>query len=96
MKKLLKKAAAVTLTAAMAASLTACGGGSDADSSSKAAEGQDGEKIGRQEGRDAAQHGDVRLKGKSDPTGAEVLARRVARAAARGGRSGRSLSGSRV
>ena len=45
MKKLLKKAAAVTLTAAMAASLTACGGGSDADSSSKAAEGQDGEKI---------------------------------------------------
>lgn len=45
MRKLWKKAAAVTLTAAMAASLTACGGGSGADSGSEAAGGSDGEKI---------------------------------------------------
>lgn len=48
MRKLLKKAAAVTLTAAMAASLTACGGSGDGDAKETGeaqAAGEDGEKI---------------------------------------------------
>lgn len=49
MKKLLKKAAAVTLTAAMAASLTACGGGSGEEAAKGTGEaqeaGESGEKI---------------------------------------------------
>ena len=48
MRKLLKKAAAVTLTAAMAASLTACGGSGDGaakETGEAQAAGEDGEKI---------------------------------------------------
>ena len=48
MRKLLKKAAAVTLTAAMAASLTACGGRGDGaakETGEAQAAGEDGEKI---------------------------------------------------
>ena len=48
MRKLLKKAAAVTLTAAMAASLTACGGSGDGASKETGeaqAAGENGEKI---------------------------------------------------
>lgn len=48
MRKLLKKAAAVTLTAAMAASLTACGGSGDGEAKETGAAqeaGEDGEKI---------------------------------------------------
>lgn len=48
MRKLLKKAAAVTLTAAMAASLTACGGSGDGEVKETGAAqeaGEDGEKI---------------------------------------------------
>lgn len=48
MRRLLKKAAAVTLTAAMAASLTACGGSGDGEAKETGAAqeaGEDGEKI---------------------------------------------------